>query len=414
MDRVGGWEVATSARDSKRHCGAGANTQGHCRLLPSRDKAIDDSWSALFCPRTVVSPKLSPRWSDVAALNQPLEAKLQPATRICAADNISLQALVKKGSVSLSNLNLCPRSATGLALDLRENSLLETLDISRNCIGDPGTTAIAAALKMNTRLETLEMGSNGLSVHGVECLGNALKHNRMLRVLEISYNGFGNDGAEMLSRSLTANSSLQHLGLGFNGIMEDGAAAVAAALENNMTLTSLELSYNAIGDCGAAALCRALAPGCALRTLRLNSNAITDQGAIQIAEALEAPGCEISTLEIAGNCITNVGAARLAKALWRNSRLQVLRVEENSITEAGRVLLREAEVGTCCVTELGDDLKMAVAMGQHGRLGGDSLLFSLGSDVMRTVMQMCATTERREVVCYPKHEYVVPEEDLEA
>jgi hypothetical protein len=134
---------------------------------------------------------------------------------------------------------------------------------------------------------------------------------------------------------------------------------------------------------------------------------------IAIAEALEVPGCGIENLELAGNCITCVGAERLAAALWKNSRLLTLRLEENPISEQGRAVLRAAELGTFRVTEMDRDLKLAVALGQHKRLGANSWLNVLSADLIHTVIRMCARRDEREVTCYPKADFTAAEEDID-
>ena len=85
--------------------------------------------------------------------------------------------------------------------------------------------------------------------------------------------------------------TLQMLSLADDSIGDAGAIELAAALMTNQHLTSLHLGKNLIGDVGALALAQVLspeqAPNSKLQVLNLVDNPISDGGAAALAESLK-------------------------------------------------------------------------------------------------------------------------------
>jgi hypothetical protein len=146
------------------------------------------------------------------------------------------------------------------------------------------------------------------------------------------------------------------------------------SLSKNSTLLSIDLSYNALQDDGAAAVAQSLG-ACSLLTLSLTSNSITDAGALSIAEMLKRDDCNLTSLNMANNGITDTGAIMIAEALALNRRLETLYIEENAIGDAGVHALEHAAKETFSVNDISEEIKVAVMMGMHSRLGRSSLLY---------------------------------------
>ncbi len=107
-------------------------------------------------------------------------------------------------------------------------------------------------------LEELKSGGNS------DKLANALS---LLTTLDLESNQIGDAGAAALSEALKSNATLTKLFLQ-NQVGEAGAAALSEALKINATLTELNLGDNQIGDAGAAALSEALKSNATLTTLQ--------------------------------------------------------------------------------------------------------------------------------------------------
>ena len=126
------------------------------------------------------------------------------------------------------------------------------MSLGANEFGDAGAAALAIMLRENTVLEELELWRNRIGPAGAASLAKILQ----------------NDGTTL--RLLTLRS---------NRLGDEGVVALAAALHTNRALDKLSLCKNAVGDTGAEALAMAvLQPGSGLRSLDLTENNIGAAG----------------------------------------------------------------------------------------------------------------------------------------
>ncbi|KAH7055043.1 hypothetical protein BKA57DRAFT_524603 [Linnemannia elongata] len=85
------------------------------------------------------------------------------------------------------------------------NSILTTLILDENSIGDSGAQALSEALKTNSTLTTLNLGCNSIGGNGAQALSEALKSNSTLTTLSLGNNWIGDNGAQAL-RQLSQTS----------------------------------------------------------------------------------------------------------------------------------------------------------------------------------------------------------------
>ncbi|KAH7054780.1 hypothetical protein BKA57DRAFT_434420 [Linnemannia elongata] len=208
---------------------------------------------------------------------------------------------------------------------IKANSILTTLNLDHNSIGDNGAQALSEALKTNSTLTTLNLYSNKIGPNGAQALSEALKTNSTLTTLNLEDNSIGDNGAQALSEALKSNSTLTTLNLSWNSIGDNGAQALSEALKTNSTLTTLNLVSNSIGDNGAQALSEALKTNSTLTTLNLEDNSIGPNGAQALSEALKT-NSTLTTLNLVGNSIGPNGAQALSEALKTNSTLTIMGV----------------------------------------------------------------------------------------
>ena len=160
---------------------------------------------------------------------------------------------------------------------LANNKTLISLDLAHNRIGDEGAQALAS----NTTLTSLNLSCNEISSEGVQAFARnttlislnlcnnqikargtqAFANNTTLISLDLSGNQINAKGAQ----TLASNTTLTSLDLSKNGIGAKGARVLA----NNTTLTSLSLTYNYIGKRGLHAFQQALKWNKRLLTLNL-------------------------------------------------------------------------------------------------------------------------------------------------
>lgn len=143
---------------------------------------------------------------------------------------------------------------TGSGVDL---SGCDQLDLSYADVNGKRLTMLSAALEENKQLHQIILSGNGIDDAGVVSLAAALK-STMVQTLGLAQNAIGDDGAKALAELLSNSGTLQRLAIGINSIGDEGAVALAAALENNSVLNRLYLQRNDVGEAGANALIAAV------------------------------------------------------------------------------------------------------------------------------------------------------------
>ena len=249
-------------------------------------------------------------------------------------------ALVGKvSSLEILKLENCWMGAAGAAKvagALKASSLLRSLNLPLNGIGDTGAAEIREALmNPNSKLEVLDLAANDIGAAGVAKIVDALKVSISLRFLDLSYNKIGVVGAAKLGEALmNPDLKLEVLELVANDIGDIGAAKVADGLKVSKSLRFLNLSYNGIGAAGAAEIGEALKVNSTLGFLNLSYNRIGDTGAVNIGEALKV-NTTLVNLGFGGNRIGPKGAANIGKALIVNTSLESLGLCSNRIQKKG-------------------------------------------------------------------------------
>ena len=298
-------------------------------------------------------------WNEIIDKNGKIVSKI---TSSCAPDNIKedkwwfteydpdylimfLSEYLKEDDI-LQELNLCFKRITSegaklIAQAMKLNKTLKKLNISHNTIFDDGAAAISDSLKSNTSLQELDIRGNKITSEGAKLIAEAIKVNKTLKKFDIFYNAISDDGAAAISDSLQSNNSLQELSMGNNKITSEGAKKVAEAIKVNKTLKKFDIFNNAISDDGAAAISDSLQSNNSLQELSMGNNKITSEGAKKVAEAIKV-NKTLKKLEIFENTISDDGAAAISDSLKSNSSLQELYMSYNNITSEGAKKIAEA------------------------------------------------------------------------
>lgn len=314
------------------------------------------------------------------------------------AVNSSLKNIVLAGN----KINSDPMGGLYLSAGILENSqnggVLSVLNLYETALGDEGSAALALALKENPPLVSLDIGSCGISFEGFRKFSEALICNNTLESFAVWRNQLGK-GIEMLSsfgaltklnlddagiddsaacavsNVLASNTVLTYLNLGVNPFTNKGVAALTVALETNTTLQSLilyrmeaalialalkrnctlellNLCTNKIGELPsrmqAPADLSLSAPlpfyredfwvlcqmSFSLSTIFLNDNALGDEGACDLAQVLLV-NTVLTYCNLMANGIGDLGIAALAIALRKNNVLRSLVLRNNPIGDAG-------------------------------------------------------------------------------
>lgn len=181
-------------------------------------------------------------------------------------------------SIDLSRNQLGPGGAEKLAQALLTNPTLESLKLNDCNLGDAGIRHLARALQRNTAVKTLRLENNGITSSGGSAeIAAMLAENTVLISLNVSGNKLGDTGVESLAQGLAGNSTLAHLHLKNVGCGNMGAQALAVVLPHT-GLSILDLSGNQIGDEGGVELGNALPEAENLQKLDLSDNRLGEEG----------------------------------------------------------------------------------------------------------------------------------------
>ncbi|KAF9944132.1 hypothetical protein BGZ72_002772, partial [Mortierella alpina] len=116
-------------------------------------------------------------------------------------------------NVALTPISLGAKEFQALAVALKTNSTLTTLDLLRASTGERGGQVMAEVLKTNSTLTTLDLRDSQIGGSGGQALGGALTINKTLTNLDLKNNRLGDSAGQALAKALKVNSTLSTLDL---------------------------------------------------------------------------------------------------------------------------------------------------------------------------------------------------------
>jgi hypothetical protein len=131
--------------------------------------------------------------------------------------------------------------------------------LSKEHLTDRDMTIVVPQVIVGKQCTALWLQQNEITANGAATIADALRDNTTLETLELSGNRLLDKGIYHLTQTLMMNNSiLKKLYCGSNGITDRGAQYIAQLLKKNRILTRLDLSFNEIGDRGVGRLATAL------------------------------------------------------------------------------------------------------------------------------------------------------------
>lgn len=278
--------------------------------------------------------------------------------------------LIEKNFISLAELNFSSSYEYGkvdleklqtLAYSLERNTIITTLNFSKNHICEKGLTYFARIIAKNATITNLDLSLNNNGFisskkSGLDDFGLSLQINKTLSILNLGYNSLRKAGTEKIIRGLKNNTSIKELNLSVNIIGDEGAECIKALLSTNKTLTKLDISGNAFTDTGISKIAEGLAKNETLNTLDLSLNRITDQGVETIIKSLES-NTTLTKLDLSYNEIGNKGAGFILLFIKDHPTIYVEIAHNENISEffrnaialknnSNKKLKAEAEIAT--------------------------------------------------------------------
>jgi Ran GTPase-activating protein (RanGAP) involved in mRNA processing and transport len=229
---------------------------------------------------------------------------------------------------------------------LRQNTLLEYLDLDASHLGSAGLAEIAPVLYCNTSIKTLDLANNGLhDIESASALREMIRRNKTITSLSIAGNAFGRNVATVrsIADGVQSNTTLRKLDLRQCRLDDQGISVLALAIRN-ASLLELDLSGNAITSVGVRALVDDTVEAVkTLTKLSLWANCIRSEGAIILADALgrnAMPSLKGLDLDHCG--IYDDGFVALVSALEQDTSLQILNLQGNHFDERSYMALAES------------------------------------------------------------------------
>ncbi len=205
--------------------------------------------------------------------------------------------------VDLSDNGLGKEGADAVADALAASTCaLHVLSLRGNRIGDRGVAHLCSKLtgRGAAALESLDLSKNEIGEPSGSPLGGFLARNKVLRTLHLGWNALGSLGGRALLAGLRENDKVTTLTLEWNGLAEAGGGPLSEALSQNVSLTHLDLTHNRIGDKQAKAFARALTDHRSIKTLVLAGNNIQISGAQLLLGCLNESQ-NLQTIDLTGN-----------------------------------------------------------------------------------------------------------------
>lgn len=168
-----------------------------------------------------------------------LEEISSPYTVSGFSNKGNVSASLKKEQYSLLSHNPTLKASI-------ENCQSTILDLSGQQLSSADVSIVNSLGLINKQCTVLRLTSSGITPHIMSLLSDAIRNNQILQELDISHNGISDSGVRYLASSING-TSLKRLDLTGNGISDDGASYFISALQTNMKLTELSLSLNQIG-----------------------------------------------------------------------------------------------------------------------------------------------------------------------
>jgi Ran GTPase-activating protein (RanGAP) involved in mRNA processing and transport len=169
---------------------------------------------------------------------------------------IALAAVLHVSNTTLRSVNVSGPSlftlqeehTTHFGLMLRMNTGLKSIHLGRHQMYDSGVAVMVHYLVQNRTLRALDLRSNQIGWRGAHSLATLLKEDCLLEDLNLSHNHIGEkdecSGAEALGEALQQNRSLLRLSLSHNQLCGEALLHIANGVAANQNIQQVVLFQN--------------------------------------------------------------------------------------------------------------------------------------------------------------------------
>lgn len=242
--------------------------------------------------------------------------------------------------INLRYYGINPVAVRAMAMALRLNNTVESLDITDNRLSDDGCYHLGQMLIENVALRELIMCGCRIGAEGARRFFYGLPFNKSICKLDVSRNDLGDAGMTPLAKAIFSGISVKELNLSFNFISGTGAAAMAESLEVHNDFTHWNLSWNNLFTPGTYAFLVRLADNPVLQEVDLSWNSLSGQ---RIGNAIKAimSAPLLRVLNLSNNKLTGPPILTISKTLAKPKKLITLDLSYNPLTPDDALLLLE-------------------------------------------------------------------------
>jgi len=230
--------------------------------------------------------------------------------------------------LNLSKNSIGDYGAKCIAAALSENSSIIHVDLSNNGIGPEGAADLFEVLGGNEYIASFKLNSveglnrNRIDARGMRPLASALKENYVLQFLDLSGSCITLEGFNYLAEGLSENTSLVYLNIADNDIGHKIQNIVKPLMSCN--LLELNISNNRLGDVGLQLLIGIFQPTAVkhskIQTLNIGGNNISAFGATKLFDML-SKNHTVKKLVLDNNNLTGRGISNIVGLLFENATL---------------------------------------------------------------------------------------------
>ncbi|CAI9612063.1 unnamed protein product [Staurois parvus] len=230
--------------------------------------------------------------------------------------------------------HLTDSSCSHLAIGIRKNQTLRTLNLSENNLEGPHFSDLMAVLT-TSQIEEIHLDNNHLTDSSCPHLASGIRNNQTLRTLNLSYNVLEGPNFSDLMAALTT-SQIEDLQLDNNRLTESSCPHLASGIRNNQTLRTLNLSENNLEGSHFSDLMAALTTS-RIEDLLLGGNNLTDNSCPHLASGIKN-NQTLRRLDLSGNNLEGPHFSDLMAALT-TSRIEELQLLNINLTDSSCLLL---------------------------------------------------------------------------
>jgi len=253
-----------------------------------------------------------------------------------------LKSLSSLEELYLMNDGISKEAAQAVSELIPSTENLRVLHFHNNMTGDEGALAIAEVVKRSPLLENFRCSSTRVGSKGGIALSEALEHCTHMEKLDLRDNMFGTEAGVSLSKTLSSFKHMTELYLSYLNLEDEGAIAIVNALKESASpIEVLEMAGNDITVEAASAIAACVAAKQDLNKLNLSENELKDEGCVQIANCIEEGHSKLQSIDMSTNYIRRAGARALAHVVVKKEAFKLLNIDGNIISEEGIEELKE-------------------------------------------------------------------------